>query len=93
NIQGTRPGFFFYNLALRKQLWHKKVSIGLTASNPFNLYVSQKATTYGPNFDQTILRLVPFQSFGITLTYKFGKLELKKNTKEEDYVPPQPADN
>ncbi len=56
-IQGTRPDFFFYNLALRKQFLHKKFSVGLTASNPFNLYVSQKTTTSGPNFDQSVLRL------------------------------------
>ncbi len=82
-IQGTRPQFAFYNLALRKQLWNKKASIGLTAANPFNQYVVQTTTTSTSNSYQTSTRQVPFRSFGISLSYKFGKLEFKKD-KEKD---------
>ncbi len=83
-IQGTRPAFAFYNLAVRKQLWDKKASIGLTAANPFNQYFSQKTTTTGANFDQYNIRQVPFRSFGISLSYKFGKLEFKKKDEKEN---------
>ncbi|NCD71143.1 outer membrane beta-barrel family protein [Mucilaginibacter agri] len=79
NIQGTRPAFAFYNIAIRKQFLNKMASIGLTAANPFNRYVNQTTTTYGANFSQANLRQVPFRSFGISLSYKFGKLEFKKN--------------
>ncbi|MDP9077650.1 MAG: TonB-dependent receptor [Bacteroidota bacterium] len=93
NIQGTRPAFAFYNLALRKQFMNKNASIGLTAANPFNKYVNQRSTTFGTNFNQNNLRQVPFQSFGITLSYKFGKLEFKKNDREENNTPQMPSDN
>ena len=83
-IQGTSPAFSFYNFAIRKQLLNKKASIGLTAANPFSQYVDQRSTTFGPNFNQSSLRQVPFRSFGISLTYKFGKLEFKKEKKEMD---------
>lgn len=83
-IQGTRPVFAFYNLAVRKQFMKKKFSIGLTASDPFSKYIDQTATTYGPNFNQTNLREVPFRSFGITLSYRFGKLEFKKDKQKDD---------
>lgn len=83
-IQGTRPAFAFYNLAVRKQFWNKKASLGLTAANPFNQYFSQKTTTTGANFDQYNIRQVPFRSFGISLSYKFGKLEFKKNDEKEN---------
>jgi len=83
-IQGTNPAFAFYNLAVRKQFMNKKASIGLTAANPFNQYVNQKATTFGSNFDQTNIRQVPFRSFGISLSYKFGKLEFKKDKEKDD---------
>ncbi len=83
-IQGTRPAFAFYNLALRKQFDNKKASIGLTASNPFNQYVNQRSVVMGSTFYQTNLRQVQFQSFGISLSYKFGKLEFKKDEKEKD---------
>lgn len=81
-IQGTRPSFAFYNLAFRKQLLNKKASIGLTAANPFNKYVKQSSYTTGSSFYQTNLRQVQLRSFGISLSYKFGKLEFKKEKEE-----------
>ncbi len=83
NIQGIRPGFFSYNFAIRKQFLNKKASIGLTASNPFGQFVDQRATTNGANFNQSTLRQVPFRTFGISLNYKFGKLEFKKEKEKE----------
>lgn len=84
NIQGTRPAFAFYNLAVRKQFFNKKASLGLTAANPFNQYVDQRSTTMGANFNQTNVRQVPFRSFGISLSYKFGKLEFKNDKNKDD---------
>ncbi|HEX9512643.1 MAG TPA: TonB-dependent receptor [Puia sp.] len=87
NIQGTRPAFGFYTMAVRKEFLHKKASLGLTATNPFSKYVNQKTTLYGTNFSQYNLRQVPYQSFGITLSYKFGKLQFKGKEHENDTTP------
>jgi ferric enterobactin receptor len=86
-IQGTRPAFGFYTLAVRKELFHRNGSIGFTATNPFNRYVDQQSTLYGSNFNQTSGRKVPYQSFGITLSYKFGKLEFKAKERETNTDP------
>lgn len=83
-IQGTNPKFVFYNFAMRKMFMNKKASIGLTATNPFAKYVSQTSSTFGSNFYSTNVRLVPVQSFGISLSYKFGKLEFKKDREKGD---------
>ena len=83
-IQGTRPVFAFYNLAVRKQFWNKKASIGLTTTDPFANYLNQKSTTSGANFAQTNIREIPFRSFGITLSYRFGKMEFKKDKNKDD---------
>ncbi|QKJ31946.1 TonB-dependent receptor [Mucilaginibacter mali] len=88
-IQGTRPGFGFYNIALRRQFMNKKASLGLTAANPFSQYVNQTATAFGPNFNQSSLRQVPYRSFGISLSYKFGKLEFKKEKDDNNGGPQQ----
>ncbi len=90
-IQGTNPGFVFYNFAVRKQLFDRKASIGLTAANPFNQYVNVQSTTYGPNFNQNSLRQIPLRSFGISLMYKFGKLEFKKEKEPQDNGTPDEA--
>ncbi|MFD2144001.1 TonB-dependent receptor domain-containing protein [Mucilaginibacter antarcticus] len=84
NIQGTRPAQGSCNFAIRKQLLNKKASIGLTATNPFSQYIDQRNTTYGSNFNQTNLRQVPYRSFGISLSYKFGKLEFKKDKEDNN---------
>jgi ferric enterobactin receptor len=83
-IQGTRPGWGFYNIALRKQVMNKKLSIGLTAGDAFNKYIDQTSMISGGNFTQTTLRQTPFRTFGITLNYRFGKMEFKKERNKDD---------
>ncbi|TSD63435.1 TonB-dependent receptor [Inquilinus sp. KBS0705] len=96
NLQGYRPQFYFYNIAVRKQFMNKKASIGLVANNAFSKYVNQQSETNGPGFKQTTLRQIPFQSFGISLSYKFGKLEFlkdkEKGNREDNNMPAAPAD-
>ena len=85
-----RPAYFFYTIAARKQLFNKKASLGVVANNPFNKYVNQLATSYGLNFNQSNLRRVQLQSFGISLSYKFGKLKVEKEEKDESNAQPEP---
>jgi len=77
-------------MAIRKQFWNKNGSIALTANNPFNKYVNQQTSLFGPGFNVTSIRKIPFRSFGINFTWKFGKLEFKKEkeTNNENLNPP-----
>ncbi len=77
-IQGKRPQQLTYNFAFRKLFLHKNASIGLTATNPFTKYISQLTTIRTGNYVSTSTILVPYRSFGLSLSYKFGKLEFKK---------------
>jgi outer membrane receptor protein involved in Fe transport len=79
NVQGKMPSFTTYNFALRKQFFDGKASIALSATNPFNKYVVQKTELTGVNFTLNSERDLPFRSFGINLSYKFGKLEFKQD--------------
>ncbi len=56
------------------QFYHKNRSIGLAETNPFKKYVSQITTVRTGNHISPNNILVPCRSFGISLTYKFGKL-------------------
>ncbi|WP_440135221.1 TonB-dependent receptor domain-containing protein, partial [Chitinophaga sancti] len=78
SIQGRVPEVINYTFAFRKLFWHKNASIGLTATNPFNQYIRQLTTLSTANYTGTYLRMVPYRSFGISMTYKFGKLQFKK---------------
>jgi outer membrane receptor protein involved in Fe transport len=91
NIQGKTPQYFSYNYALRKQFLDKKLSFGFTTTNPFNQYVKQVITTTTTDYVSTAIRYMPLRSFGISLQYKFGKLQFKKEEKDKDNLP-SPAD-
>ena len=83
--QGTYPSFTTYSFAIRKQLWKKKCSVAFTANNPFNEYVNRRTTIFGPGFTVTNLQRIPFRSFGLNFTWKFGTLEFKK-IKEDNSI-------
>ncbi len=89
--QGRYPSFTSYSIALRKQFWNKKASIALSTTNPFSEYVVQKTVVFGPNFTVNGVRKVPFRQVGINFTWKFGKLEFKKEKEEnKDSTPAGP---
>ena len=88
-LQGKYPSFTSYTLAFRKQIWKKKGSIALTATNIFSEYLNLTTQLYGQGFKTTSTRNVPFRSIGINFTWKFGKLEFKKQKPETgDTAPP-----
>jgi outer membrane receptor protein involved in Fe transport len=76
--QGTYPSSVSYSFAFRKQFWDKKGSIALTANNIFSEYINQRTDLYGPGFVTSNLRKIPYGSIGINFTWKFGKLQFKK---------------
>jgi ferric enterobactin receptor len=81
-IQGKYPSFTTYTMALRKQFWKKKGSLAFTMTNPFNEYVVQKTEITGIGFSVNSTRKIPYRSFGLNFTWKFGKLEFKKQKSE-----------
>ena len=83
SAQGKVPSWSFYNIAIRKKIFHDKGSIAITSSNLFNEYLIQKTDLTGDNFTMNSTRKLAFRSFGISFTYKFGKLTFR-NEHEED---------
>jgi ferric enterobactin receptor len=94
NAQGTNPSFTTYTFAFRKQFFHKKGSVAVTATNPFSEYIDQRTVLAGQNFTTNSDRQLPYRSFGINLTWKFGKMEFKKqHDNEENTIPEPPTGN
>lgn len=92
-VQGKYPSFTSYNVALRKLIWNKKGSIGFTTTNPFNKYVKQETEVTGQEFVLNSLRQIPFRSFGVSFSWKFGKLEFKKAPDDNGGVDAAPVTN
>jgi outer membrane receptor protein involved in Fe transport len=84
--QGYYPSFTSYSLALREQFWNKKGSLALIANNFLSNYMDQRTNLYGPGFETSSVRKIPYRSIGINFTLKFGKLELKKEKSEENNI-------
>lgn len=91
--QGTRAAFSSYTIALRKQLFKNKGSIGCTAVNAFGKYLSQRSTQLGTGFEGTTLLKIPYRSFGVSFMYKFGKIKISKPKEEENYLTKPPVEN
>jgi outer membrane receptor protein involved in Fe transport len=84
-VQGKYPSNVNYSLALKKRFWNNKGSFGFVAINPFAEYIKQQVLISGSNFNSNSIRYVPSRSFGISFSWKFGKLEFKKERKEQEF--------
>ena len=93
NAQGKMPSFTTYYFAFRKQLFNKKGSIAITTTNFFDKYVNQKTELTGQNFTISNIRQLPYRSFGINFTYKFGRMDFLKEKETEDNNLTNPQDN
>lgn len=87
-IQGRSASFLFYTLALRKQFLNKNAAIGFSATNPFNKYINQRSNVFQSGNQQYTIKQVPYRSFAITFSYKFGNLKFDKKEEHKDPVMP-----
>ncbi len=91
SIQGRSPQNISYTIAFRKQFWDKNASIGCTATNLFNEYTRQVTTVTTGAYSSYNVRMVPYRSFGISFTYKFGKMEFRKGKEDDSFMNNQPV--
>ena len=77
-IQGKEPHFYIYNFSLRRLFWDEKGSLGFTATNLFNKDIRQVRTITTENSTSRNVQELPFRSFGISFTYKFGKMQSRQ---------------
>jgi hypothetical protein len=64
------------------------MSLAFTTTNPFNKYVNLRTETTGTNFMLTSLSQMPYRSFGLNFTWKFGKIEFKKQQEDPNLTNP-----
>lgn len=74
-LQGFNPGFSIFGLGAKKEIFDKRGSIGISIIEPFQKRKPFKSETKNDNFYQKNVFEIPFRSFGINFSYKFGKLD------------------
>jgi outer membrane cobalamin receptor len=82
-IQGTNPAFNMLSLGVKKQFWDKKASLGINIVSPFKKDLTFNSRTTSQNFSTVNNFSVPFQSFGLTFSYNFGKMQYGNNNRSK----------
>ncbi len=79
-VQGSTPNWSMMNFGFKKELFKKRMTVGINITEPFreNLILVRKLE--GPDFYQNSRTARPVRAFGITLGYKFGKIDFKERT-------------
>ncbi|HNP19146.1 MAG TPA: TonB-dependent receptor [Fulvivirga sp.] len=80
-LQGTNPSFSIFIVGVNKEI-NEKFSLGVRIVEPFFADKEFGGELKGENFIQTTNTSIPFRSFGINLTYKFGKLDFNQRTRK-----------
>jgi ferric enterobactin receptor len=81
-LQGFNPSFSMYSVGFKKELWDKRGSVGINIIDPFNKTKFFRTELEGQNFSQASEFGLPFRSFGINFSYKFGKLDFKAKSRK-----------
>ncbi len=72
--QGENPGFNMWNMGLKKELFNKKGSLGITVVDPLNERKNFRQNVTTGSFAQSSNFSLPFRSVGVSFGYRFGKL-------------------
>lgn len=76
-LQGINPAFSMYALGVKKELFNKRGTIGISTVNLFHRNLIFDSELEGEGFKQVSNYEIPFRSFGISFGYRFGKLDFK----------------
>ncbi len=82
-LQGSRAAYSRSSFAIRKNIWQKKGSIGIVIVQPFSKYLKFPNRLEGTNFTQYSEFAFAQRSYGISLSYRFGKLDFKERSGRE----------
>lgn len=81
SIQGRLPSFSMMSFGVQKEIFGDRGTIGLTVIDPFNKNKSFRSELEGQNFTQMSNFSIPFQSFGVSFSYRFGNLEFQQQNR------------
>jgi outer membrane receptor protein involved in Fe transport len=83
-IQGVRSAYTRSTFGIRKEIWKKKGSVGIVAVQPFRRDIRFPTRLEGANFRQDSEFAFAQRSYGVSFSYRFGKLDFNKPPKQRN---------
>jgi ferric enterobactin receptor len=83
-IQGVRSAYTRSSFGLRKEIWKKKGSIGIVVVQPFKRDVTFPTRLESASFRQTSSYSFAQRSYGLSFSYRFGKLDFNKAPRQRN---------
>ncbi len=77
SLQGNNTSFSIFNVGVMKE-FNKKLSLGIRIVEPFHENKEFINELQGEGFYQRSVSTIAFRSFGISVNYRFGKLDFKE---------------
>lgn len=77
-LQGKNPSFSMMTFGFKKSIFKDQGSIGIRIVDPFQKNKSFKSEIKDDSFYSTSNFELPFRSFGLNLSYKFGKTDQQR---------------
>ncbi len=85
-LQGQTPSFSIYSFGAKKDILNKKGSIGIRIVQPFSEFLFFDTELSGDNFNFESSFGLPFRSFGISFSYRFGKMDFKRTRQRRSKI-------
>ncbi|MEM9928367.1 MAG: TonB-dependent receptor [Bacteroidota bacterium] len=76
SLQGATPSFGIFSIGGNWTL-SKRTTLGIRIVEPFDVNKDFISELSGPTFDQISSFSIPFQSFGLNLSHKFGQIDFR----------------
>ncbi|NML40840.1 TonB-dependent receptor [Chitinophaga sp. G-6-1-13] len=86
-LQGRNSASWSYSFSAQKEFLHKKASVMIGVTNPFQNSLLQRSTATAPSFRSTEVNNYFNRGFRIAFNWKFGSLKSNNNS-EEKKMPP-----
>lgn len=74
-LQGKSSAFYFTGITVNKDFMDKKLTVSLSAENPFWKNLKMESTTADDNFYRRSVNYMTARSFRISISYRFGDLK------------------
>lgn len=79
-VQGKNPNFSMFSFGIKKEMFNKRLTMGLNISQPFSENQEFVRELSGSDFYQYSRTIRPVRSFGLNLGYRFGKLDFNERS-------------